>query len=195
MPVGENEAKEGKNEFSFGQNGTAEFTLSQSGVWKITYDSTLCSICVINPRLPVASGETFTVDGESATIYVSTAGENTSASFTLEKVGEVVKANEVENGGSLALGDNEVTTYEGENFDATVYLTPSDTLTAGDYTLVISSVWSGSVSVGGESKMDDGNGNLTVTVTLGTTPVAIALRQGGNGNAIITVSKAEATQA
>lgn len=93
--------------------------------------------------------------------------------------------NEVENGGNLALGDNEVTTYEGENYDATVYLTASSTLPAGTYTLTFTNLWGASLKVGGTPVMDT-QGNATTEVTLGDTRIAIDLQM-GNSNVTIKV--------
>ncbi|MGN1373144.1 MAG: hypothetical protein ACI4VK_03740 [Candidatus Coproplasma sp.] len=169
-----------------GYSATVYLTASETlpaGTYTLTFTELYSMSLYINDTMVLKDGTNISVDVTLGSEPVKIAFAYNDSNTTINVA---AKVNEVENGGSLALGDNEVTTYDG--YSATVYLTASETLPAGTYTLTISNIWSGSLYVGGVSTADDGKGNATVEVTLGDTPIAIKLDQPNSGNASIVVA-------
>lgn len=184
----------GENTVQAGKGGSVDIEFSVAGTYTITYDGDADNVYYIEvDGVTVANGGKFTVtDPVTITVYASDTSAESKFTIAVAEEGGEATVNKVENGGNLALGANEVTTYDG--YKATVYLTASETLPAGTYTLTISNIWSGSLYVGDTWTMDDGNGNATVEVTLGDTPIAIQLEQPNSGNANIVVAAKTTTE-
>ena len=182
----------GNNTVSAGQTGNGSLVLNEAGTWTVTYVSGV-SYVLAGTGLVVDGGTVIVTAGNpiTLTVYVDVANATEAVinlALATSGSGETGTVNKVANGGNLALGANEVTTYD--NYKATVYLTASETLPAGTYTLTIANLWSQSLSIDGAFTADDGKGNVTVEVTLGDTPVAIAFECGESNVTIKVATKA-----
>ncbi|MGN0807890.1 MAG: hypothetical protein ACI4MN_05550 [Candidatus Coproplasma sp.] len=185
----------GENTVQAGMAGYVEVTFSVAGTYTISYDSSEGNVYgIMVGDITVANGGKFTVT-ESVTIKVYANDNSTTSTFTIEVAKaeeESGSVNKVENGGNLALGDNEITTYD--DYNATVYLVASDTLPAGTYTLTFTNLWSMSLSIDGNKVQEDGS-NVTTDVTLNAgSTVSIAFIMGDDNVTVNVAAKADSEE-